>query len=178
MAVEKEKPLGSQIARGLGTAPEVEIPCRRTIITQIDRPRVESGWGKRSSQDELRQLTQAVWRVNDNEGTCPDDKYPSFSQLDDLITTTAWGNEAREEFFRRWQTLDPADDTTVPRGGSISELAHLRWSDAREKDPHLLHPLAPLVAAWQSGPLEVQGRQGRRRPPEIGHDSPQDRDAG
>ena len=111
---------------------------------------------KQSSQDALRQLTQAVWRVNANEGPCPDDKYPSFSKLDDLITTTAWGNEAREEFFRRWQTLDPSDGATISRGGSISELAHLRWAEAKEKDPNLLHPLAPLIAAWHSGPIEVQ----------------------
>ena len=108
-----------------------------------------------SSQTELRMLTDAVWTSSEG-GDCPPDKYPSFRQLDDLITTTAWGLEAREEFFIRWQTLQPDHNATIEVGGSISELAHLLWAEAAEKDPKLKHPLAPLIAAWQSGPLEVQ----------------------
>ena len=109
-----------------------------------------------SSQQALQELTQAVWRTSGNDGICPPDKYPVFRQLDDLITTTAWGSEAREEFFVRWQALEPDHRATVEVGGSISELAHLLWEEASEKDPGVKHPLAPLIAAWQSGPLEVQ----------------------
>ena len=110
----------------------------------------------RSSQESLRLLTRAVWQANGNDGTCPAEKYPTFRQLDDLITTTAWGLEAREEFFRRWQSLGPSDNAVIESGGSFSELAHLVWEEAAAGDPKLQHPLAPLVAAWQSGPLEVQ----------------------
>ena len=108
------------------------------------------------SQEALRMLTQAVWKANSNEGECPADKFPSFQKLDELITTTAWGSEAREEFFQRWQALEPSSEATIETGGSFSELAHLVWQEAQEKEPKLKHPLAPLIAAWQSGPLEVQ----------------------
>ena len=108
-----------------------------------------------SSHRALMGLTQAVWSARGDEGECPPDKYPSFRQLDDLITTTAWGSEAREEFFQRWQALGPADDDVI-KGGSFSELAHLVWEEASERDQGLKHPLAPLIAAWQTGPLEVQ----------------------
>ena len=110
----------------------------------------------RSSQDSLRLLTRAVWQANGNDTPCPAEKHPTFRQLDDLITTTAWGSEAREEFFKRWQSLEPSHNATIESGGSFSELAHLVWEEAAANDPKLTHPLAPLVAAWQSGPLEVQ----------------------
>ena len=110
----------------------------------------------RSSQESLRLLTRAVWQANGNNTTCPSEKYPTFRQLDDLITTTAWGSEAREEFFKRWQSLEPSDNATIESGGSFSELAHLVWEEAAANDPKLRHPLAPLIGAWQSGPLEVQ----------------------
>ena len=110
----------------------------------------------RTSQESLKMLTDAVWRSAGNEGTCPSDKYPTFRQLDDLITTTAWGSEAREEFFHRWQALEPSDNATIESGGSFSELAHLVWDEASENDPKIKHPLAPLISAWQSGPLEVK----------------------
>ena len=110
----------------------------------------------RTSQESLRLLTEAVWKANGNGGACPPDKYPTFRQLDDLITTTAWGSEAREEFFHRWQALEPSDDATIESGRSFSELAHLVWEEAAETDPKVKHPLAPLISGWQSGPLEVQ----------------------
>ena len=110
----------------------------------------------RTSQESLKLLTEAVWRTVGNGGTCPPDKYPTFRQLDDLITTTAWGSEAREEFFQRWQALSPSHNATIESGGSFSELAHLVWEEASESDQKIKHPLAPLISAWQSGPLEVQ----------------------
>ena len=110
----------------------------------------------RDSRTSLRMLTQAVWKRMGNDDPCPDGKYPTFRQLDDLITTTAWGLEAREECVLRWQTLQHDHNATIEVGGSISELAHLLWEEIAEKEPGLKHPLAPLIAAWQSGPLEVQ----------------------
>ena len=110
----------------------------------------------RTSLESLKLLTDAVWQSTGNDGTCPANKYPTFRQLDDLITTTAWGSEAREEFFQRWQVLEPSDNATIESGGSISELAHLVWVEASEKEQTIKHPLAPLIAAWQSGPMEVQ----------------------
>ena len=110
----------------------------------------------RTSYESLQILTDAVWQSNGNGGACPPDKYPTFRQLDDLITTTAWGSEAREGFFNRWQALEPSHNATIESGGSFSELAHLVWEEASESDPKIKHPLAPLISAWQSGPLEVQ----------------------
>ena len=110
----------------------------------------------RTNQESLKLLTQAVWQSGGNDGDCPPNKYPTFRQLDDLITTTAWGSEAREKFFQRWQALGPPDDATIESGGSFSELAHLVWEEAEKSDPKVKHPLAPLISAWQSGPLEVQ----------------------
>ena len=49
----------------------------------------------------------------------------------------------------------PGDDDVI-KGGSFSELAHLVWAEAAERNSKRKHPLAPLIAAWQSGPLEVQ----------------------
>ena len=111
-----------------------------------------------SSQTALNLLTQAVWKADGNDGLCPPDKFPTFRQLDELITTTAWGSEAREEFFLRWQALEPSSDATIETGGSFSELAHVVWEEADERDPKVgvKHPLAPLISAWQSGPMEVQ----------------------
>ena len=109
----------------------------------------------RSSQQSLRLLTRAVWQASGNDEVCPDTKYPTFRQLDDLISTTAWGSDAREEFFRRWLTVEAMTEKTF-EVGSFAELAHLVWEDVSANDPKLNHPLAPLIAAWQSGPLEVQ----------------------
>ena len=108
-----------------------------------------------TSQRSLKSLTDAVWGSIGNEGSCPPEKYPDFRQLDNLISTTAWGIEAREEFFRRWATVEKATDQRF-EVGSFAELAHLVWEEATETSPGLKHPLAPLIAAWQSGPLEVQ----------------------
>ena len=107
-------------------------------------------------QHDLRDLSVAVWQAGGNRGECPLDKIPTFQRLDELITTTAWGAEAREEFFKRWQSLNPDHTATVETGGSFSELAHLVWVEAHNRNSKLKHPLAPLILAWQSGPLEVQ----------------------
>ena len=106
-------------------------------------------------QDSLRALTDAVWEAAGNDGDCPPDKYPEFRQLDNLISTTAWGTEAREEFFSRWVIVEKATDRRF-EVGSFAELAHLVWQDATRTSPKLKHPLAPLILAWQSGPTEVQ----------------------
>ena len=49
-----------------------------------------------TSEEVLRLLTLAVWNASDdNDGDCPPSKLPTFRQLDGLISTTAWGTEAR-----------------------------------------------------------------------------------
>ena len=108
-----------------------------------------------ASQQSLNMLSESVWRANGNEGVCPLHKHPTFRQLDDLITTTAWGSEAREEFVRRWKIVEQASDKSF-KVASFAELAHLVWQEASGSSAKLKHPLAPLIAAWQSGPLEVQ----------------------
>ena len=109
----------------------------------------------RTSEESLKLLTDAVWQTTGNGGECPPERYPAFRQLDDLITTTAWGTEAREEFFRRWVIVERATNRRF-EVGSFAELAHLVWQEAAKIDPDIKHPLAPLIAAWQSGPMEVQ----------------------
>ena len=108
-----------------------------------------------SSQQSLKLLADAVWQSDGNEESCPPDRLPSFRQLDDLITTTAWGSDAREEFAQRWHAVEAATDRTF-EVSSFAELAHLVWEEAVKQHPQIKHPLAPLIAAWQSGPMEVQ----------------------
>ena len=104
--------------------------------------------------ESLAHLTQAVWKAYGNEDDCPSEKIPSFSQLDDLITTTAWGAEARTEFSQRWRAVEVVTKTRF-EAGSFAELAHLAWEEAEKSDPKVKHPLAPLIHAWHSGPIEV-----------------------
>ena len=108
-----------------------------------------------STQHALKLLAVAVWRSGGNDGECPPDRYPTFRQLDNLITTTAWGSEAREQFAQRWHAVEAATDRTF-EVSSFAELAHLVWEEATKDKPDIKHPLAPLISAWQSGPLEVQ----------------------
>ena len=50
-----------------------------------------------SPEENLALLTQAVWeQMGGRADQCPSEKVPTFRQLDDLISTTAWGAEARE----------------------------------------------------------------------------------
>ena len=109
----------------------------------------------RTSEESLKLLADAVWQTTGNDGECPPERYPAFRQLDDLITTTAWGTESREEFFRRWVIVERATNRRF-EVGSFAELAHLVWQETAKADPEIKHPLAPLIAAWQSGPMEVQ----------------------
>ena len=54
-----------------------------------------------SDEESLALLTDTVWRVlGGNDTPCPPEKVPAFRQLDDLISTTAWGTEARDAPFR------------------------------------------------------------------------------
>ena len=109
----------------------------------------------RTSEDYLALLTDTVWRISGgNESPCPPEKFPEFRQLDDLITTTAWGADAREEFFHRLAIVESLSDKKF-EVGSIAELAHLRWQEGHETDSELKHPLAPLIHAWHSAPAEV-----------------------
>ena len=109
-----------------------------------------------TSEEVLRLLTLAVWKANDaNDGDCPPERIPTFRQLDDLISTTAWGEDARSEFFRRWVIVESATDKRF-EVSSIAELAHLVWQEVCKNEPQLKHPLAPLIHAWHTGPMEVE----------------------
>ena len=109
-----------------------------------------------TSEEVLRLLTLAVWKANDaNDGDCPPERIPTFRQLDDLISTTAWGEGARSEFFRRWVIVESATDKRF-EVSSIAELAHLVWQEVCKNEPQLKHPLAPLIHAWHTGPMEVE----------------------
>ena len=108
-----------------------------------------------TSEESLKLLTDAVWQSDGNEGDCPPDRYPTFRQLDDLISTTAWGSEAREEFFRRWVIVERATDKSF-EVSSFAQLAHMVWEEVSKEHSDIKHPLAPLISAWQSGPTEVQ----------------------
>ena len=107
-------------------------------------------------KDSLRLLTIAVWNNYGSGGDCPPDKYPEFRQLDDLIFTTAWGTEARDEFFSRWSIVEKISNRTFDGVGSFAQLAYLTWEEAQKTSSDVKHPLAPLIWAWQSGPKEVQ----------------------
>ena len=108
-----------------------------------------------SPKENLALLTQAVWeQMGGNDSPCPTDKIPTFRQLDDLISTTAWGAEAREEFFRRWIAVEKMSDKSF-EVNSFAQLAHLTWAEVRKADAEVKHPLAPLIHAWHSGPAEV-----------------------
>ena len=110
---------------------------------------------ERTPEESLKLLTESVWKAYGGEGHCPPDKYPEFRQLDDLISTTAWGTEARDEFFSRWSIVEKAT-TKRFEVNSFAELSHLTWEEADKVAADIKHPLAPLIHAWQSGPMEVQ----------------------
>lgn len=109
---------------------------------------------ERTSEESLKLLTEAVWQAYGNEGDCPPEKHLEFRQLDDLISTTAWGDEARTEFFRRWTVVEKTANRRF-EVGSFAELTHLAWEEASKIDDDIKHPLAPLIHAWHSGPVEV-----------------------
>ena len=110
-----------------------------------------------TSEESLRLLTLAVWNASDdNDGDCPPEKIPTFRQIDDLISTTAWGAEARNEFFRRWVMVEKISDKSFDGVSSFAQLAHLVWQEAVKSVSELKHPLAPLIDAWHSRPLEVE----------------------
>ena len=107
------------------------------------------------SERELARLSDFIWReMSGNEGPCPPEKVPTYRQLDELITTTAWGEEARKAFSDRWRAVEAATNTRF-EVRSFAELAHLVWKEAQKVVPSIKHPLVPLIHAWHSGPLEV-----------------------
>ena len=110
-----------------------------------------------SPEQNLALLTDAVWRqMGGHTDQCPPEKIPTFRQLDDLISTTAWGEDARREFFLRWMIVEKMSEKRFDGINSIAELAHLTWAEVCKTDTEVKHPLAPLIHAWHSGPVEVQ----------------------
>lgn len=122
-----------------------------------------------SSVQSLNMLTRSIWEMSHSGEDCPDDKYPTFKNLDNLLSTTAWGSEARQQFFSRWKTVESSTQKRF-EVGSFTELTHLVWEVAVSEDPRTEHPLAPLIEAWQSGPKEVlpvRDSNGKLRPDTI-----------
>ena len=103
---------------------------------------------------DIRELAAAVWRTHQT-GECPTEAVPTAEQLDEVITADAWAVDAREEFSRRWNDIGRSDGRSY-EVTSISELVHLSWTAARTEGSRVKHPLAPLIQAWQSRPLEVK----------------------
>ena len=124
----------------------------------------------RTSEESLKLLADAVWQTTGNDGECPPERYPAFRQLDDLITTTAWGTESREEFFRRWVIVERATNKRF-EVGSFAELAHLVWQEAAKADPDIKHPLAPSHRRMAIRPDGSTGGQGYHRQSQGRHDS-------
>ncbi len=110
---------------------------------------------QRTSEEFLVTLTEAVWEADGNDGGCPPEKIPAFRQLDDILTTTAWADEARTEFFQRWAAVESITDKRFDGINSFAQLAHLTWGEATKTAANLKHPLAPLISAWHTGPVEV-----------------------
>ena len=55
-----------------------------------------------TDKQQLPQFTDFAWRIMGGDNSpCPPERIPTYRQLDDPISTTAWGTETREEFFRR-----------------------------------------------------------------------------
>ena len=105
----------------------------------------------------IAELTQMVWKIRGGHtDRCPPEQIPTFSQLDDVITATAWAADARLEFTQRWSAVKEVSKAKFDGVDSFALLTHMAWDDAVMTTPHrILHPLAPLIHAWHSRPVEV-----------------------
>ena len=105
----------------------------------------------------LAELTQGVWEIKGGHtDRCPPEQIPTFSQLDDVITATAWAADARLEFNQRWSAVKELSQSKFDGVDSFALLTHMAWRDVMETSPRqVLHPLAPLIHAWHSRPVEV-----------------------
>ena len=105
----------------------------------------------------LAELTQMVWKIRGGHtDRCPPEQIPTFSQLDDVITATAWAADARLEFNQRWSAVKELSQSKFDAVDSFALLTHMAWSDVTKTSPRkVLHPLAPLIHAWHSRPVEV-----------------------
>ena len=105
----------------------------------------------------LAELTQMVWEIKGGHtDRCPPEQIPTFSQLDDVITATAWAAAARLEFNQRWSAVKELSQSKFDAVDSFALLTHMAWDDVMETSPRrILHPLAPLIHAWHSRPVEV-----------------------
>ena len=104
----------------------------------------------------LAELTKEVWRRKSGQnGECPPTMFPTFSDLDKVITATAWAADARLDFNQRWEAVKEMSQAKFDGVDSFALLTHMAWhSVSKPKNPRL-HPLAPLIHAWHSRPVEV-----------------------
>ena len=105
----------------------------------------------------LAYLTQFVWEeLGGHTDVCPPDMIPTYSQLDEVIATTAWATDARDKFFRRWTAVDASSQSKFDGVDSFAQLAHMTWVEAIKTASNLKHPLAHLIHAWHSRPVDVK----------------------
>ena len=104
----------------------------------------------------LAQLTRAVWKqMGGHTEPCPPDMFPTFRDLDRIITATAWAADARLEFNQRWEAVEEMSKRTFDGIGSFAQLTHMAWDSLSRSQQSGTHPLAPLIHAWHNRPAEV-----------------------
>ena len=110
-----------------------------------------------SPEKALAVLTHEVWkRMGGHTDECPPELVPTFSDLDKVITATAWAADARLDFNQRWEAVKEMSQAKFDAVDSFSQLAHMVWDDVVMTAPRRVqHPLAPLIHAWHSRPVEV-----------------------
>ena len=57
----------------------------------------------RNFDNELAVLASSVWSILGKQtDALPPSMLPTYEDLDDLLSTTAWGDVGREKFLQRW----------------------------------------------------------------------------
>ena len=109
----------------------------------------------RTSEESLKLLTDVVWEADGNEGNA---RLTGIRRSASSMTSSRRRLGARRparSSLNAGMPLSPR--LTGASRRSISRSWHI-WCGMKraKKNPKLKHPLAPLISAWQSGPLEVQ----------------------
>ena len=105
----------------------------------------------------LAELTKEVWkRMGGHSDECPPEMFPTFSDLDKIITATAWAADARLEFNQRWEAVKEVLQSTFDGVDSFAQLTYMAWHSVSKPKKSRQHPLAPLIHAWHTRPAEVR----------------------
>ena len=151
----------------------------------------------------LLSLARLIWPVDHDGADCPADMIPSEAQLIEFVRTRNRNKEADQKLSAvfdgkraEWWVVDTApifddDHLTKPLphlmlAAAVTnelhhsiEMVHRRWLEI-PKNERPTHPLAPIVAAWQTAPVPVDWSRGRQRilPSRLAHVGTQHRRAG